>query len=1046
MLPPDAKPSEAEQSVSRFPLRNKLLAFAFALVVIPGTLLGALATRNASAALEAQVGRALAREAAHTADQLAARLRSERQTLASFARQDLMRDLRVGDVDKRVSLALATLRAGAGAARSYYALDAHGRVVAASEPRALGEAPPWLRELGVDAALGERTLGPLRAPEGVQLVMIAPLPDPDDPARVLGVLAGAFAWDALVTATRVVQRDLAQQGIAVHVLVCDARGEVLGGVRMQDRAGPARAELAAAAELTGAPGWLAQSETISGRAALASDLPPWRIVVMQSREDALAPVTSLQRRMALTLGALLLAALALAWLASRRVAQPLAELTRAIRGLARGGAHSVLVRGDDELGVLADSFNRMSADLTRAQSELVEAEKFSFVGELAAGVAHEIRTSLGVLKSSVQLLDRSLPADAREESHELAQMIRDEVGRLGGVVDDLLTLKPDRTLRLEPGPLAPILARAVEFARAPASAKGVRLAFEAPAHEAHVARAGAAASGRGEPARERGASARRRRRDRSLDPARARGLRRLRSARRRSRHSRRDSRTHLPAIRHGPRRRRRTRPHLREARRARAPRAHRARFGAGRDARTRRDPARGGHAVKRVIIVDDDRRTRRVLQILVERLGLASAAFEEAESALAALAEESAALVLTDLRMPGLDGLGFMRRLRTLDTQVPVIVLTAYGNVEAAVEAMKLGAVDFLAKPFDVDALELFIQRSLEHSRTRVEHRFLREQAARAPGFEELLGAAPAMQRVFEHIDKFAPAKSAVLITGETGTGKELVARAIHRRSPRADKLFVPLNCAAIPGELLESELFGHVRGAFTGATADREGKFAAADGGTLFLDEIGDMDLRLQAKLLRALQEGVVEPVGSNRRVRVDVRVVSSTNRDLEAAIKSGAFREDLYYRLNVLRIELPPLRERASDVPALAASFLAEFGRELGKGALALEPAAADALRAHRWPGNVRELRNLMERAAVLAERGALGEALVRELLPRPSGAASEAEPTTLELDAVVSETERRAILRALAAAHDNKLEAARLLGIGERTLWTKLKKYGL
>ncbi len=450
--------------------------------------------------------------------------------------------------------------------------------------------------------------------------------------------------------------------------------------------------------------------------------------------------------------------------------------------------------------------------------------------------------------------------------------------------------------------------------------------------------------------------------------------------------------------------------------------------------------------MKRVVIVDDDRRTRRILQILVERLGLASAAFEEAESALAALAEESAALVLTDLRMPGLDGIGFMRRLRTLDAQVPVIVLTAYGTVESAVEAMKLGAVDFLAKPFEVDALELLIQRSLELSRARSENRFHREQAERAPRFDDLVGSSPPMRRVFDAIEKIAPTKSALLITGETGTGKELVARAIHRRSPRAAQLFVPLNCAAIPADLLESELFGHVRGAFTGAHTDREGKFAAADGGTLFLDEIGDMDLRLQAKLLRALQEGVIEPVGGNRRLRVDVRIVSSTNRNLEAAIASGGFREDLYYRLNVLRIELPPLRERAEDVPALAASFLAEFGRELGKGALALTPSAQAILRGYRWPGNVRELRNAMERAAVLTLGSEVDEALARELLPRSAEPAAGAEALTLDLDAAVSEVERKTILRALSVASDNKVEAAHLLGIGERTLWTKLKKYGL
>jgi two-component system response regulator AtoC len=426
----------------------------------------------------------------------------------------------------------------------------------------------------------------------------------------------------------------------------------------------------------------------------------------------------------------------------------------------------------------------------------------------------------------------------------------------------------------------------------------------------------------------------------------------------------------------------------------------------------------------------------------MERLGLESSAFEDAEHALRALGEESAVLVLTDLKMPGVDGIEFMRRLRALDEHVPVIVLTAYGTVEAAVQAMKLGAVDFVAKPFDVDALELLIRRSLETSRVRVENRFLREQADRPPRFEDIVGGSPPMRELFGLIEKVAPTRSAVLVTGETGTGKELVARAIHRLSPRGGRLFVPLNCAAIPSELLESELFGHVRGAFSGAQSDREGKFATADGGTLFLDEIGDMDQRLQAKLLRALEEGVIEPVGSNRRVRVDVRIVSSTNRDLEVAIREGRFREDLFYRLNVFRLHLPPLRERKEDVPALAASFLRDFGRELGKGPLGLRPPATAALEGYAWPGNVRELRNLMERAAVLVGGSEVGEDLVRTLLPP----TQEGRDGDLDLDAALAEVERKTILRALAATNDDKPAAASLLGIGERTLWTKLKKHGL
>ncbi len=446
--------------------------------------------------------------------------------------------------------------------------------------------------------------------------------------------------------------------------------------------------------------------------------------------------------------------------------------------------------------------------------------------------------------------------------------------------------------------------------------------------------------------------------------------------------------------------------------------------------------------MRRVIIVDDDRRTRRILQILVERLGFESRAFESAAEALVAVEGESPGLILTDLKMPGVDGIEFMRRLRRIDEQVPVIVLTAYGTVESAVEAMKLGAVDFVAKPFDVEAVELLIQRSLEHSRRRVENRYLREQVDHAPAFEDIVGDSPPMRAVFDLIRKVAPTRSAVLVTGETGTGKELVARAIHRLSPREEQLFVPLNCAAIPPDLLESELFGHVRGAFTGAQAEREGRFRAADGGTLFLDEIGDMDQRLQAKLLRALQDGVIEPVGSNRRIPVDVRIVSSTHRDLERAIRDGGFREDLFYRLNVLRIALPPLRERRQDIARLARVFLAEFGRDFGKGPLALDDGSAAVLQRYAWPGNVRELRNVMERAAVLAGDGGVDADLLGGLVPREEGGVDD----ELDLAGAVATAERRVILRALAAAGDNKVEAARLLGIGERTLWTKLKKHGI
>ena len=447
--------------------------------------------------------------------------------------------------------------------------------------------------------------------------------------------------------------------------------------------------------------------------------------------------------------------------------------------------------------------------------------------------------------------------------------------------------------------------------------------------------------------------------------------------------------------------------------------------------------------MKRVLVVDDEQRMRRVLQILIEKLGLESHGAESAERGLEFLAANQVDLVLTDLRMPGIGGLEFLARLRAIDADVPVIVLTAYGTVASAVEAMKLGAFDFLLKPFDRTALEIVVRKALDVSRWKIENRYLREQADGGSGLsQKLIGDAPAMQPVYDLVRQVAPTRSAVLITGETGTGKELVARAIHELSPRAAKLFVPLNCTAIPQDLLESELFGHVRGAFTGAQTERVGKFRAADDGTLFLDEIGDMDYRLQAKLLRFLEEGIIEPVGSNQRIAVDVRVISSTNRDLQGAIREGRFRQDLFYRLNVFHIEMPPLRARRDDIPALAEAFLRLFARELAKSPLTLTPDAEQALREYSWPGNVRELRNLMERAAVVSAGPELTKQQVRSLLPTDV----ETVVADFDLERALSEVERKTILRALAATDDNKVAAASLLGIGERTLWSKLKKHGL
>ena len=456
--------------------------------------------------------------------------------------------------------------------------------------------------------------------------------------------------------------------------------------------------------------------------------------------------------------------------------------------------------------------------------------------------------------------------------------------------------------------------------------------------------------------------------------------------------------------------------------------------------------------MKRVLVVDDDRRMRRTLQILIERMGFESIAAATPSEAREQVRNGKLDLVLTDLKMPEVSGIDLLEEIRAEQPQLPVILITAYGSIQTAIDAMRKGASDYVLKPFDNQNLERIIRRALEVERFRAENVFLKEQVAEPWAAEKMFLALPSLRGVADLIARVAPSSSPVLVTGETGTGKELAARVIHAQSPRRDRLFVPLNCAAVPADLLEAELFGHARGAFTGAHRDRQGKFEVADGGTLFLDEIGDMPASLQAKLLRVLEDSAVEPLGSNKRVAVDVRIISATNQNLGEAIAAKRFRSDVYYRLNTFEIHLPPLRARVADVDVLAPLFLERYAREIGKGPMQLLDGALELLRIHPWPGNVRELRNLMERAAVLATDASVSESFLRAMLH----AEREAEPTPvadetnasgdLPLGEAVDRFERRTILHTLAETGDNKAEAARRLGISERNLWYKLKKHGL
>jgi nitrogen regulation protein NR(I) len=460
-------------------------------------------------------------------------------------------------------------------------------------------------------------------------------------------------------------------------------------------------------------------------------------------------------------------------------------------------------------------------------------------------------------------------------------------------------------------------------------------------------------------------------------------------------------------------------------------------------------------ALRAVLIVDDDPAIRQVLEYNLEQEGYAVRQAGSAEEGWESFAAQEPDLVITDVRMAGKSGLDLLARIKQRRPDEPVIVVTAYGNVAEAVEAMKRGAYDYVAKPFDRDALKLTIRKALEYSEVRRENIALKEELRHKFGISGILGESPAMKDIFRTLARVAPTEATVLIQGETGTGKELVARAIHHGSARAQKNFVTVNCAAIPRELMESELFGHEKGSFTGAIAPKTGKFEMAGGGTIFLDEVGDIDPELQKKLLRVLQEREIDTVGSSVPRKVDARVIAATNQPVAAMVESGKFRKDLYYRLNVVPIVLPPLRERIEDIPLLARHFLARFGGE----SLTLEEEAVGKLLRHTWPGNVRELENAMERAILLrkqADRIAAGDILLGEEAPKPEPSTTEGTPggaerrrssfTLPEEGVVLDEVERDLIEQALSATSGNQSAAARLLGISRQTLIYRMQKHGL
>ena len=445
-----------------------------------------------------------------------------------------------------------------------------------------------------------------------------------------------------------------------------------------------------------------------------------------------------------------------------------------------------------------------------------------------------------------------------------------------------------------------------------------------------------------------------------------------------------------------------------------------------------------------VLCLDDDQDACDLLATALEARGFTVRTETSAEIAIKAATDDEFDAVLTDLQLGDTDGLAVCARILAARPSLPVVVVTGNASLATAVAAMRAGAFDFLTKPLDLDLLALTVSRAVQHYRLKLEVQRLRSEVAGAKGFERLLGNSRAMRRVFDVITRVAQTSASVLVSGESGTGKELVARAIHERSARSDGPFVAINCAAVPATLLESELFGHARGAFTDAKIARKGLFLEANGGTLFLDEIGEMPLDMQVKLLRALQERRVRPVGGDKEVAFDARVVTATNRDLEADVHEKRFREDLYYRINVVSVEVPPLRDREGDVPVLATAFVQRFAERHGKHVDGFAPAALEKLIGYQWPGNVRELENCMERAVAMTqtERIVVADLPERVRAYRPEQ-VSALLPQTVEELVTVDELETRYLRHVLGLVMGNKSRAARILGYDRRTLYRKLER---
>jgi two-component system response regulator HydG len=446
-----------------------------------------------------------------------------------------------------------------------------------------------------------------------------------------------------------------------------------------------------------------------------------------------------------------------------------------------------------------------------------------------------------------------------------------------------------------------------------------------------------------------------------------------------------------------------------------------------------------------ILVVDDEPAHRQMIEAVLDAEGYEIVQAEHGGAAISAIENRFYDLVIMDVRMPDVDGIEAMQKIKQISPDIPVIIMTAYASVGTAVDALKSGAYDYLIKPLDIDELKLLVDKALRYHQLEQENLFLKERLNNRFDFSKIIGRSPAMQKLFETIALVAPSEATVLIAGESGTGKELIANAIHQNSPRKDSVLIKVNCAALPETLLESELFGHEKGAFTGAITRKQGRFQLAHKSSIFLDEIAEMAPATQAKILRVLQEREFEPVGSTQTMKVDTRVIAATNRNLEEEIQAGRFREDLYYRLNVVTVDVPSLRQRRDDIPLLADFFLKRYAQKNRRVIKGFTPRATDLLMRYDWPGNVRELENIIERAVIMA-RGEMITPL--EFSAELQALAENAEDAEIDLSPgrSLKEVEKVMILRTLKETGGNRTHAARVLGISRRTLQLKLKKYGI